>query len=813
MKSRESNVDYLFSRTNLYRVPLYQRHYVWNEKNWEDLWTDIKDKSNLRLDSGKGRSVKTHFTGAIVIQPDAETLEIIDGQQRLTTFQIILCAIRDVCKIFDNGTNDTTNIAKTAQDRVLNDLTRFSRPSRSPEQEQRYKLLPRAGSDRQTFQCLVASEVDGARKKDKSGFIYGAYVYFTDEIKRYVTQDHRELRILLDTLIETILKDFVVVQITVDSDDDPEKIFQTINGTGRALNDFDLLRNDLFLRAGTGEERDRLYTKYWMQFENAEAFWRSGNIVDDFLADFLHVKLGTFFNDQLNLYDQYQRYRKILPERYNFKKTGLQLIEYEFPDLSRYAKNYQEIQNPNLRSEISCQIHPYEELKIHDVLRPFILYITSELGVSGSELSNILRLLESYAVRELLCDDTYSVQTHLKKILHRFFNNKNSKKSFSLIDLVYLISKWWPTNQRIRAFLNTNDPFRDSTYSGILGRIGGNSIELEESEFFERLCEIWPAREAILQSAIQGALPVVYSELSPSEPIKPRMEPYLFMTDDGMKKLSEYKIDQDSITGTNLNSRNNEKIVLAMMEIVFAFPTTSMPDLELQLNNLDEDVKNQKLTRVAELDTVQVQKWLQKHAIPTENLDSEHWFLPDIDATVVTRTGHILQGTLKSFNNDAIYMQINGQTVIVYRHGLHTLSAWSLKPKRQQMKQWRAMVEGSKYASFKFMTIEGVIELENIKTDPNTVKGVPKEKKQQVEINKEDILFAYGDAASATVEPLESSNGTEANRIIPNDYTIVITRSKHILRGLQTSYDDDAIYLRIGDKASVIVFRHGLLQD
>ena len=61
MKSRESNVDYLFSRTNLYRVPLYQRHYVWNKKNWEDLWMDIKDKSNMRLKSGKSVKNSLHW--------------------------------------------------------------------------------------------------------------------------------------------------------------------------------------------------------------------------------------------------------------------------------------------------------------------------------------------------------------------------------------------------------------------------------------------------------------------------------------------------------------------------------------------------------------------------------------------------------------------------------------------------------------------------------------------------------------------------------------------------------------------------------
>ena len=82
MKATEPSINTLFSSSKRYRIPLYQRHYVWNTRNWEHLWDDIKEKSDLRLERENSikeksdlkpkseNSPKTHFTGAIVIQPD-----------------------------------------------------------------------------------------------------------------------------------------------------------------------------------------------------------------------------------------------------------------------------------------------------------------------------------------------------------------------------------------------------------------------------------------------------------------------------------------------------------------------------------------------------------------------------------------------------------------------------------------------------------------------------------------------------------------------------------------------------------------------
>jgi len=100
-----TNVDIksLFGNKVQFRIPLFQRHYVWSkEDQWQPLWEDIEGKSNQHLSQQK-KDKFTHFTGAIVIQQKTTNVdevpkyEIIDGQQRLTTFQVILCALRDIC--------------------------------------------------------------------------------------------------------------------------------------------------------------------------------------------------------------------------------------------------------------------------------------------------------------------------------------------------------------------------------------------------------------------------------------------------------------------------------------------------------------------------------------------------------------------------------------------------------------------------------------------------------------------------------------------------------------------------------------------
>ena len=88
----ELTIGSLFNRADLiFRVPVYQRPYSWGPDQWRDLWDDVLDTE----DEG------VHFIGSVVVINKGAVvkgfneLEVVDGQQRLTTISILMCALRD----------------------------------------------------------------------------------------------------------------------------------------------------------------------------------------------------------------------------------------------------------------------------------------------------------------------------------------------------------------------------------------------------------------------------------------------------------------------------------------------------------------------------------------------------------------------------------------------------------------------------------------------------------------------------------------------------------------------------------------------
>ncbi|MYA54941.1 DUF262 domain-containing protein [Candidatus Poribacteria bacterium] len=229
MDVTKATVNVLFEPSVQYGIPLFQRHYVWDEENqWQFLWEDIKKSQNLPKEDSS-----VHFTGAIVVQQKATPAgnvpkyEIIDGQQRLTTFQIILCVIRDICKL--HGYNE-----------IAGDVRRYIRnQGMLLSEDERFKLVP-TKFDRVSFVSLVNEQAD-----ESTGRIHLAYLYFKEKINNYVKGDQEKAL----SLFRSILHYFGFVQILIDGSDKPEKIFESLNARGKNLLQFDLLRNDLFLRA------------------------------------------------------------------------------------------------------------------------------------------------------------------------------------------------------------------------------------------------------------------------------------------------------------------------------------------------------------------------------------------------------------------------------------------------------------------------------------------------------------------------------------------------------------------------------------
>ena len=112
MKAGSIEIGRLLQNRNRFCVPIYQRHYVWTrEKQWEPFWHDIRTKAIERL-AGRERRF-SHFMGAVVLEArggfsagHVPAFQVIDGQQRLATFQLFLAAARDYAVALDFGNTE-----------------------------------------------------------------------------------------------------------------------------------------------------------------------------------------------------------------------------------------------------------------------------------------------------------------------------------------------------------------------------------------------------------------------------------------------------------------------------------------------------------------------------------------------------------------------------------------------------------------------------------------------------------------------------------------------------------------------------------
>ena len=320
MKVNRKTINALFRLPVQYEIPIYQRRYVWNEDNWRPLWSDIKDNVDDKS--------RRHFTGAIVTRHienrPIEKYEVIDGQQRLTTFQVILCAFKHLCEsgIYE----DQDRLAERASRHIRNPKSAVDGGKETIEGDSIrklvYKLVP-TDYDSGVFRTLVRLEEDETFGivEDTGHIIQRAYVYFKEKIKEDVDGNYERMKDLLNSFINR----FEVAEINLSQEDQSQEIFLSINATGRQLSEFDYLRNYTFLQTTKKEERDELYKKYWHKFEKDP--WTTEKL-DGFFPVFLVAKLGPkVFHSDMKLFDLYQKeYRAGLPSHEQNPKRELAQI-------------------------------------------------------------------------------------------------------------------------------------------------------------------------------------------------------------------------------------------------------------------------------------------------------------------------------------------------------------------------------------------------------------------------------------------------------------------------------------------------------
>ena len=248
----------LFQKDVRYTIPPFQRPYVWNQdQQWEPLWDDVRNVAESyleELEKSGGNGIEAekrtghHFLGAVVLKQvptaakDIDQREVIDGQQRVTTLQLLLDAVQQICE-----EGDQAHLKRAG--RRLSKLVTNDDMFASDDAENAFKLWPTRG-DREAFRHAM---VNGLPVKEyEDSLIVQAHEFFKLQVKKWLEDDSNPLEERVDALEAAATALLQMVVIDLDSQDDPNLIFETLNARGTPLVESDLIKNFVLARGGDG---------------------------------------------------------------------------------------------------------------------------------------------------------------------------------------------------------------------------------------------------------------------------------------------------------------------------------------------------------------------------------------------------------------------------------------------------------------------------------------------------------------------------------------------------------------------------------
>lgn len=381
MQAGETTLNKLLNTSRQFIVPIFQRNYSWQKSQYEQLWFDI-------LRASKFKEKQNHFIGSIVYidmgtpAGRPQQLLLIDGQQRLTTISILLCAIKDYVQKFNLETK-LINLAKIKNQFLYN----------SDEiDEDRYKLLLNV-QDKETYIKLIDNTIFTVNKPATN--IIKCYEFFYERIEDFIKQYGQ-----IDEIYAGIFK-LSLVSISLDKDsDNPQMIFESMNSTGKDLSQTDLLRNYLLMDL-TPEKQTRLYKTYWKPMEELfgeDIYKNDVNKFDYFIRDFLTLKSDTGYICKINnVYENFKRY--YLDN--NCEKFVV------LKDLFTYAKYYAciDLLQEN-DDELKLYWQEFKKLDSH-VVYPFLLKLYDDYSrqiLIKEDFKKILQVVISYLWRRAICE-------------------------------------------------------------------------------------------------------------------------------------------------------------------------------------------------------------------------------------------------------------------------------------------------------------------------------------------------------------------------------------------------------------------------
>lgn len=384
MRDANSISDYFYGANTQFIIPLYQRKYEWKQKHCSRLFEDLKKIHQ--------EGIHTHFFGSIVSIRANEVdddLLIIDGQQRITTLSLLILA----------GLNAVANGDMQRGDDDLDEIKKNYLYAVRRRVERKIKLKPIDG-DLQAYDALFTNDPS---LYVKSSGITSNYLLFYQMIKAS-DLSFADLIAALEKLI--------IIDIRLDSTDNPQLVFESLNSCGKDLQEADKVRNYLLMSL-TPVKQEEYYRSYWSKIEKLLDRKTEKETEDEltmFIRDYLTIEKGIISNIE-ELYFDFKQYsedshidRKELLER-----------------MLQYATYYRQItrgETGNPKIDRKLKQLSYIGTTVH---LPFFLSFfkyAEENALSENEIFKVLDIVENYWARRIICCYPANALQKMFAVLH-----------------------------------------------------------------------------------------------------------------------------------------------------------------------------------------------------------------------------------------------------------------------------------------------------------------------------------------------------------------------------------------------------------
>lgn len=409
------NLRTLFGDQVSYQIPQFQRPYAWDQNDqWMPLWGDILNLAErCHLSDGTTDTARPHFLGAIVLQQrENKTGEVtrrlvIDGQQRLTTLQLLIKAAQQAFQHLDDS-------ARVNRLRVL---TENLDSHLGTDPGNKTKIRQSNLNDQQAFQEVIGSAFLDEQRSHQ--LITRAFKYFEKKVTTWLNDGEYDIDAKSDALEEALTERALIAAIDLNKEEKPHLIFETLNARGEPLRQSDLIKNTVMYEAGVVDDASAA-DGLWGMFN--DEWWRqaTGKARVD------RLQLDSFLNHWLVM-----RTRKLIaPNRVAFEfREFLENEEYHSPmpadiqNVTADIKDAGRIYKKVLEAEYPEHALFFKRMQIMEIttIMPILLYLITK-DMSGEILARCFQIIESYLVRRMLSNLTTrnmnSVTVDLLKKLH-----------------------------------------------------------------------------------------------------------------------------------------------------------------------------------------------------------------------------------------------------------------------------------------------------------------------------------------------------------------------------------------------------------